>query len=185
MPVTRHVAPRALGGSAYETYTKTESTSADEFGRPNVNPPTIVIQDNLTLYSFTLNTDRATIKFPIPSDLYSGGIDLAVLWTNDGGTDDNDKTVKWQIDYQVGKEGDDVDGSHANSPKQVQDTYESSEGWVEHHASYVTIGAADIADMECIFIKISAITPTGTQLTSEPHLIGICKRYTARRVVLS
>lgn len=169
-----------LGG----TVVKTVSMSADEFGRPNTNPPEIVDQDNLTLYSFTLNTDKLTLKFPAPYDYDSGDIEFQVIWTNDGGTDDNGKNVKWQIDYQVGSEGDVISGSHANSPKTVEDTYESASGFVEHHTAFVAIAAADFAGEQCIFIKLSAITPPATALSCEPHLIGLCRRYTAKRIVV-
>lgn len=155
------------------------SIPADVFGKPNTNPPAVVDQSNVTLYSFTVNTDSATYKFPIPSDYYRGDISFQVIWTNDGGTDDNGKTVKWQISYQTGTEGDTISGNHANSPKSIQDTYTSASGWIEHHADKMTIAAADFAGKTCIYISLSAITPTGTALTSEPHLMGICYIYTA------
>lgn len=166
-----------LGG----TFTKTESTPADAFGRPNTNPPGIVDQDNLTLYAFTVGTDRMTFKFPVPSDYDSGGLSFRIIWTNDGGVDDQNKNVKWQIDYQVGTEGDAINGSHANSPKTVQDTYTSASGWIEHRTGLMTIAATDFAADDCVYMKISAIAPTGTALSCDPHLIGICKVYTAKR----
>ena len=77
------------------TYHGINSIPADQFGRPNTNPPSIVDEDNVTLYKFTLNTDRATYKFIIP-DIYAGGdVTIDIMWTNDGGADDNTKNVKW------------------------------------------------------------------------------------------
>ncbi len=163
------------------TYTKEVHISADAFGRPNTNPPTVVDQDNLTLYSFTVNTDRLTFKLFIPTDYDSGPINVHVEWTNDGGTDDNDKNVKWQLDYQVGSVGDVISGSHANSPKTVEDTYESASGWVLHETADMTIAAADFAGKEVLFIKFSAITAPATELTCEPHIICACLSYTAKR----
>jgi len=167
-----------------DTFTKTVYTRAEEFGRPNANPPSIVDQDNLTLYSFTLNTDKLTIKIRIPEEYHDGAILFFVVWTNDGGTDDNGRTVKWQFDYQVGEEGDVISGSHTHSPKSVEDTYTSNSGWVEHHTDTVSIDGADFSGKLCLFIKLSAVTPSGTALTSESHLIGICMSYTAKRYIM-
>uniref|UniRef100_A0A6M3M990 Uncharacterized protein n=1 Tax=viral metagenome TaxID=1070528 RepID=A0A6M3M990_9ZZZZ len=162
------------------TFSKTVSVPAEEFGRPNTNPPDIVDQDNLTLYKFTLDTDLITYKLPVPSDWAGGDIKFWVVWTNDGGVDDNGKAAKWQLDYQIGDEGDAVSGSHANSPKSVEDTYDSDSGWVEHHTGYMAIAADDFSGKLCIYAKLSAVTPVGAALTCEPHLIGMC--YTNRAV---
>lgn len=161
------------------TYEKTISLGADEFGRPNLNPPTVVDQDNLTLYAFTVDTDKMTLKLPIPSDYYGGDIKFFLIWTNDGGVDDQNTFAKWQLDYQVGAEGDVISGSHANSPKSIEDEYLSASGFVEYHTGYMTIAAADFAGKICLFLKISAVTPTGAALTCEPHLLGLCYTYTA------
>ena len=166
------------------TYTKTISIPAEEFGRPFTNPPTVVDQGNLTLYAFTLNTDHMTFKFPVPSDYDSGGLSFFVIWTNDGGIDDNGRNVKWQISYQVASEGDSVDGNHANSPKSVEDAYASALGWIEHHTGLRTIAHGDFIGKFCVFLDLSALTPTPPALTCEPHLIGVCFTYTARRQVL-
>ena len=110
------------------TFSKKVSLPAEEFGKPNTNPPGIVDQDNLTLYNFTLDTDRVTYKFPVPNDYAGGDIYFSILWTNDGGVDDNGLAAKWQLDYQVGDEGDVISGSHASSPKSTEDTYDSDLG---------------------------------------------------------
>lgn len=161
------------------TYEKTVSLAADTFGRPNTNPPTVVDQDNLTLYAFTLNTDKMTLKFPVPYDYYGGDIGFFVIWTNDGDTDDQNTFAKWQLDYQVGAEGDVISGSQANSPKSVEDEYLSALGWVQYHTGYMTIAAADFAGKSCIFLKVSAVTPVGAALTCDPHLLGMCYTHTA------
>lgn len=161
------------------TYVKTISIPADEFGKPKTDPPEIVDQGNTTLYSFTLNTDRMTYKFPVPSDYAGGDMKFFSVWTNDGGGDDNGKNVKWQLDYQVATEGDVIDGSHANSPKTVEDTYTSDLGWVEHHSGVMTIESSDFDGKVCIFLKVSAVTPAGAALTCEPHFVGMCYVYNA------
>jgi len=171
--------PRQTIGSAGATYTKTISLPADELGKPVANNPVVVDHDNVTLYSFTVNTDILTYKLPIPSDYASGGLKLNVVWTNDGGSDDNDKNVKAQFDYQTATEGDAISGSHANSPKTVEDTYESASGWIEFHSDYVTIAEADFTDKFCIYVKISFVTPTPTALSCKPHLMGLCLQYMA------
>jgi len=161
------------------TYQKTISIPADQWGKPPTNPPTAVLQDNVILYAFTLNNDSLEYKFPIPDDYYGGDIDFSIIWTNDGGVDDNGKNAKWQFDYQTATEGDPVNGSHANSPKTVEDTYTSDTGWIEHHTGNMTIAADDFAGKLCILLKLSAVTPAGTALTCEPHLMGICFTYMA------
>ncbi|GAH49399.1 unnamed protein product, partial [marine sediment metagenome] len=155
-------------------FSKTVSIPAEEFGLPFTDPPDIVDQDNLSLYSFVVNTDKLTHKFPIPSDYAGGDITFWLVWTNDGGEDDNGKAVKWRLDYQVGDEGDVISGSHDNSPKSVEDTYDSDAGWVEHHTGKMTIAEADFSGKLCLFLKLSAVTPDGAALTCEPHLIGLC-----------
>jgi len=145
------------------TYIKSESIPADEFGRPNLSPPDVVDQDNVTLYAFTVNTDSMTFKFPTPADLARGSnLDFIVLWTNDNGVDDNGKNVKWQLSYQTGSEGDPVSGSHANSPKTVEDAYTSDAGSIECRAAPMTIANADFAGETCIYIKLMAITAPAT-----------------------
>jgi len=174
---------------AAETYQTTEegeillSIEAEALGKPAANNPTVVDQDNLTLYRFTVNTDYMTYKFPIPWELVTGeNIQINFVWTNDGGVDDNGKEVKARIDYQTTAEGDVVSGNHANSPKTQNDTYTSASGWIEHHTDFMTIANTDFAGKECIYMKISFITPDGVALTCEPHLIGICLKYVAHKV---
>ena len=172
-------ASRTLVALTDTTRVKTISLAADAFGRPNTDPPGIVDQDNLTLYAFTLNTDSMTLKLPVPWDYVSGDLVFNVFWTNDGGVDDNGKFAKWQLDYQVGSAGSVISGSHANSPKVAEDAYSSASGFVEEHTGNMTIAAADFAGENCLYLKLSAITPAGTALTCEPHLIGMCYTYTA------
>ncbi len=149
----------------------TKSIIAEKFAMPSSNSPAVIDQGNVTLYGFTLNTDNMTYKFLIPSDCYSGDIDFNIVWTNDGGTGDNGKEVKWQLDYQVFAEGDVIDGSHNNSPKSIEDAYTSDSGWVGHQSGAMTIAEADFAGKTGILLKLSAITPSGTPLTGEPSFL--------------
>ena len=166
-----------INGSA--TYTNLIRLAPGNLGLPNTNPPTVSEQDNLSFLNFTVNTDRVMFAFPPPSDYAGGDLTIIAVWTNDGGVDDENKNVKVQIDYQVGSAGDVISGSHANSPKTIQDTYTSASGWVKHWTGNITIAAADFADEECVFLKLSFITPTGTALSCEPRLIEVCLSYTA------
>lgn len=171
--------PHVAKGNMGAVYTKTDSIPLDQFGRPAANNPTVVDQGNVTLYSFTVNTDFMTYKFPVPSDYASGGLRFRGIWTNDGGIDDLNKNVRMQLDYQTATEGDSIDGSHANSPKNVNDAYTSALGWIEHHTGFVTIAGADFANKQCMYIKVSFVTAPATVLSCEPHLIGICFQYEA------
>jgi len=171
--------PRQVIGSMGATYTKTVSIPADALGKPAANNPTVVDINNVTLYKFTVNTDFLTYKLPVPSDYASGGLKFNVVWTNDGGNDDNGKNVRAQFDYQMATEGEVINGSHANSPKNVNDTYVSATGWVEHRSDYVTIADTDFDADSCVYVKTSFVTAPITALTDEPHLIGVCLQYTA------
>jgi hypothetical protein len=171
--------PRQVVGSSSPEFTKTIQISADELGRGAANNPTVVDRDNITLYSFTVNTDFMTYKLPIPSDYASGGLKFNVVWTNDGGVDDQNKNVRAQFDYQVASEGDAVSGSHGNSPKNVNDAYTSGAGWIMHYSDYVTVAESDFTGETCIFLKVSFVTAPPTALTCEPHLVGVCLQYSA------
>lgn len=164
-------------------FSKTVQIAADTFGRPNLNPPNVVDQDTLTLYSFTVDTDRMTYKFPIPYDYSRGNFDFYIIWTNDGGVDDLNKNVQWRLEYQVGDEGDVISGFHANSPKAIVDAYTSALGWVECHTGVMTIAAADFAGKQCVFLRLMAITAPAVILTCEPHLLGMCYTYLAKHDV--
>jgi len=171
--------PHQVLGNMDATYTRTESLSGDEFGRGAANNPTVRDQDNVTLYEFTPDTDFMTYKFPVPSDYAGGGLKFKVVWTNDDGVDDNGTNVRARFDYQVSAEGDVISGSHANSPKNVNDAYTSASGSIECHSDYVTIADADFSTGDCIYIKLSFVTAPATILTCEPRLIGTCIQYTA------
>ena len=160
-----------------------EVIPVESLGRPNTRPPTVVDQANLRLLAFTVDTDSVSFKFPIPWNLVSGSdLELQVVWTNDGGVDDNEKNVKVQMDYQISSEGTIIDGSHENSPQTIEDTYIYSPGWTEHRTGFMTIPSADFAGGFCVFIKLSFVTAQTVVLTGEPHLIGVCLRYTAHKV---
>jgi len=171
--------PRQVAGETGATYTNTVSIAADELGKPAANNPNVIDQDNLTLYSFTVNTDFMTYKLPVPSDYGSGGLKFNVVWTNDGNVNDLNKNVRAQFDYQVSSTGDVVSGSHANSPKNVNDSYTSAAGWIECYSDFVTIADGDFETDDCIYVKVSFVTAPDTVLTCEPHLIGVCLQYTA------
>ena len=171
--------PRRSYGGDDVYYSKTVSIPVESIGRPNTNPPTVVDVGNLRLLEFTLNTDTVSIKISRPNDWVIGGLNFYVVWTNDGGVDDNGKAVKVQMDYQTASEGDVITGSHANSPKTVEDTYPSATGAIEVHTDSMTIAQADFENEACIFCKFTFITPTGAALTCEPRMIGLCLQYNA------
>jgi len=162
------------------TRTEKQHLNAAALGKPNVNPPTIVIQDNIELLAFTVGTDRVFYDWDVPEDYDSGDLTIQAEWTNDGGVDDNGLDVKVQIDYQTYAAGDPLSGSHANSPKSIEDTYTSDSGWIFHVTGSMTIAAADFAGKHGITMKISFVAPAGGALTAEPHLKGIQVLYTKK-----
>ncbi len=161
------------------TYAKEVEIPASELGLPGANAPTLVDQDNVTLLRFTVATDTLTYQLEPPEDYAGGDMNIVVMWTNDGDTDNNGEKVKWQIDYQVSDAGDPVSGSHG-SPKTVEDAYTSDSGWIEQRTAPMVIAAADFSGKHHILLKISAIAPSGDALTCEPHLICLCYTYTAK-----
>lgn len=171
--------PRRSYGGDDVYYLKNISLPIESLGRPNTNPPTVVDVGNLRLLEFTLNTDSVSAKISRPNDWVTGNLGVYVVWTNDGGVDDNGKAVKIQLDYQTASEGDVISGSHTNSPKTTEDTYPSATGNIEVHTDAMTIAQADFENKECIFMKFTFITPVGTALTCEPRMIGLCLQYYA------
>jgi len=148
-----------------------------ELGKPPINPPTIVIQDNVKYLAFTVGTDRVFYIWEVPLNFAGGDLDVQVHWTNDGGVDDLNKDVKVQLDYQVVSDGDPGSGSHANSPKAIEDTYLSAAGWIRHTTGVITIAEADFFSKHEIELKISFVAPAGVILTCEPHLSAMMLRF--------
>jgi len=146
-------------------------------GKPDIQPPTIVIQDNIKYLAFTVGTDRIFYTWEVPLNFAGGDLDIWVHWTNDGGVDDEDKDVKVQIDYQVIDDGDVMTGSHGNSPKSIEDTYTSAAGWVRHTTGAMTIEEADFVSKHEIEMKISFVAPAGAALTCDPHLSALMLRF--------
>jgi len=174
-----YFSPRQVSGSAGATYTKTVPIAAEVFSKPAANSPAVVDKDNVTLYSFTVNTSISTYKLSVPSDYASGGLKISVVWTNDDDTDDLNNNIRAQLDYQVSSEGEVIDGNHDNSPKNVDDAYTSNLGSVDCRTDYMTIADADFNADDCIFLKLSFVDASVTVLSCNPHLIGVCLQYTA------
>lgn len=174
-----YFSPRQSRGGNEVYYQKLVNMPVESLGRPNTNPPDVIDQANLRLLKFAVNTDSVSIKMVKPYDWVTGALELGVVWTNDGGVDDLNKNVRVQMDYQTGSEGDVIDGSHTNSPKNVNDAYVSNAGWVECHTDFMTMAQADFENEQCIYCKFSFVTAPDTILSCEPHMIGICVRYNA------
>lgn len=167
--------------SSSHSFTYVEHLPAAALGRPNVNPPDIVIQDNVELLAFTVDTDRIFYGWEVPEWYDGGDLNLNVHWTNDGGVDDQNLDVKVQVDYQTfNDQGDSIAGNHANSPKSIEDTYTSASGWIIHTTGMMTIAAADFAAKHIVAMKISFVTPAGGALTGDPHLLAFMIEYAAK-----
>lgn len=156
-----------------------EHVQAGKFGRPNTNPPDVVTVDNSLLLEFDVNTDITHYKWEI-SDHYVPGTDLTLMfhWTNDGGVDDNTKNIKIQIAYKPVTDGDVISGSHANSPRHIDDAYTSDLGSVFHTTGSITIPAADFAGKHQIEMKFMFVTADVTALTGKPRLDAMMLTYT-------
>ncbi len=162
-----------------ETRSHTEHVQAGKFGRPNTNPPDIVTVDNSLLLEFDVNTDRVFYKWEVSEHYVSGTpLDLFFHWTNDGGTDDNTKNVKIQVDYLPVSDGEVLSGSHANSPRHIDDAYTSASGSVFHTTDAITIPAADFAGKHQIEMKIMFVAADATALTGKPRLNAMMITYT-------
>lgn len=171
-------ASRTLVALTDATRSLTKHLPASTLGRPNVNPPDIVLQDNTEMLAFTVGTDQIFYSWEVPEEYAGGDLLLSVHWTNDGGVDDNGLDVKVQVDYQTYNDGDAISGDHANSPKSIEDTYTSASGWIMHTTGNMTIAAADFAGEHIVAMKISFVAPAGGALTAEPHLLGFMITYT-------
>ena len=159
------------------TRTEIKHLPASALGRPNLNPPDIVTQDNTEMLAFTVGTDQIFFSWEVPDEYAGGDLLLSAHWTNDGGVDDNGLDVKVQVDYQTYNDGDAISGNHANSPRDIEDTYTSASGWIMHTTGNITIPAADFAGEHIVAMKISFVAPAGGALTAEPHLLGFMLMY--------
>ena len=148
-----------------------------ELGKVPVNPPAIVVNDNVKYLAFTVGVDRTFYTWKIPDNFAGGDLDIQAHWTNDGDVDDLNKDVKVQVDYLAVDDGDSMAGSHANSPKTIEDTYTSALGWIRHTTGFMTIAEADFFTKHEIEIKISFVAPGGVALTCEPHLSALMLRF--------
>ena len=161
------------------TRSHTEHVQAGKFGRPNVNPPAVVTVDNALLLEFDVDTDIVHYKWEL-SEHYVPGTDLLIAfhWTNDTGVDDNGKNVKIQVDYLPVSDGDVLSGSHANSPRHIDDAYTSDLGSVFHTTGAITIPAADFAGKHQIEMKFMFVTADAVALTGKPRLDAMMITYT-------
>ncbi len=162
-----------------ETRSHTEHVPVGTFGRPNTNPPDVVTVDNTLLLEFDVNTDKTHHNWEV-SEHYVPGSDLHIKfhWTNDGGTDDNDKKIKIQLSYLPVSDGDVMSGSHANSPRHIDDTYTSDLGSVFHTTGDIVIPAADFAGKHEIQTMFEFVTADATALTGKPRLDAMMLTYT-------
>jgi len=113
----------------------------------------------------------------VPDNFAGGDLEVAVHWTNDGGVDDLNRDINFQLDYQTVRDGLPISGSHVNSPLNVEDTYTLNTGWEHHTTDYVTIAEADFDGRHMIYMRISFIAPGGLALTCEPHLCSVMLRF--------
>lgn len=152
---------------------------AGTFGRPNTNPPDVVTVDNTLLLEFDVNTDIVHYKWEVATH-YVPGTDLVIQfhWTNDTGVDDNGKNVKIQVEYLAVEDGDVLSGSHANSPRHIDDAYTSDLGSVFHTTGVITIPAADFAGKHELQMKVMFVTADATALTGKPRLDAMMLTYT-------
>ncbi len=147
--------------------------AATNLGRPNLNPPDVVIEDNVQLFAFTLNTDIVFGFWDVTQNYAGGDLIIKVEWTNDGSINEVGDAVKVQIDYQVLTVGQVLSGSHANSPKTTEDTYPNNLGWVFNITESMTIAAADFVGAHGVYFKLSFVTPGGGAISGDPHLVGL------------
>lgn len=69
-------ADRNLVALTDATRTEKRHLNAAALGRPNVNPPTIVIQDNVELLAFVVGTERVFYDWDVPEDYDSGDLTI-------------------------------------------------------------------------------------------------------------
>ncbi len=174
-------ADRNLVALTDTTIVKHVHLDVGRFKIPAAGAPTVVVQDNVAMLSFNQNdTESAYLRWVIPDDYVSGDLAIIIVWTNDGGVDDNGKNVRWQLNYQVVTgPGDSIEGSHANSPKTINDTYTSATGHLVHMTDPTVLAAADFAGAHGIAFRLTAIAAAPTELTGEALFLGAAVNYTA------
>lgn len=172
--------PRLGRGLSGPTYTKHIHVGIGVVKVPAAGAPDVVVQDNTVMLKFNQNgTEDAYLSWEVPTDYAEGDLSVYLHWTNDGGVGDNGNNVRWQLNYQSMEDDLVVSGSHANSPKTINDTYTSAAGWIMHTTPMTTIAAADFSTRHQIMFRLTAIAAAATQLTGESHLLAIMMEYTA------
>ncbi|GAH38886.1 unnamed protein product, partial [marine sediment metagenome] len=139
--------PWTWRGLASPAFTKHVHLDVAAFKIPAAGAPAVVVQDNIAMLSFNQNdSESAYLRWVIPDEYAGGDLTMIVIWTNDGGVDDNTKNVRWQVNYRdISGAGASIVGSNANSPKTIDDTYTSATGYLIHFADPAAIAAADFA----------------------------------------
>lgn len=150
---------------------------AGVYGTPSTNPPATEVIGGTQGAKFTVGTDVARYKCPIPANYAGGTMSLQLYWTKSTAGDDSGKTVKWQVKETGLYAGKNIIA--VDSTLSVQDTYDyaaSGDRWV-HQSDSITIPAS-VAGRAHAF-EVMAVTPTGTAL-SEPVLMYGCLGYSAK-----
>lgn len=166
------------------TITRRQLIPASNFGKNPDNPPAIGIYGICQALKFTVDTDKAYYKLPIPDDYAGGDLSIRVAWTRSTtGSDESGKTVKWQLKY-LAINGIDENCNSGESTLSIQDTYDSASttDQIVYRTDAMIIPSTDFSTDELIIIELMAITPTGTAL-SKPACIGLAVFYTAYQVI--
>lgn len=140
--------------------------------------PAVIVSNALMLLEFTPDTDAAFRQFKIPSS-YIGDAAFHIHWTKTGNGDESGKVVRWKVSYVAfeGHQGGGL-GNAAPTVVEVEDTYED-DGTTDWYI-YATpdIPMEGIEPGYYVSMKIEAITPVGTPMTSEPGLFSLDQTFT-------
>lgn len=139
---------------------------------PTLGPEPVALGSNLIVLSFTLQNDKAYRIFKIPSD-YIGDASFHAHWTKTDDVDEQGHSVRWKVEYTVFN-GIDEDGAGSPTIIYLDDTYEDARD-DSTRIVYTTpyADAPGFVAKQYVSAAISAVTPVGIPLTSEPALFSL------------
>lgn len=125
----------------------------------------------------TLNTDASFRVFKIPTDFVSDA-SFHVHWTKNGDADESGKVVKWKIEYTIwkGNTGELTSNTYSNVVE-FEDTYEDSGTTTRIVYRTPNLAASGFVPSYYCSTKISAVTPDGTAMASEPVILSLDLMY--------
>lgn len=156
-------------GSAVRSY-HAPAVSPSTYRSPGLKDPTLIDLTPLILLQFTPNVDAAFRSFKIPG-YYSQNAEMHLHWTKSSDANESGKAVRWRIEYfTFSGNGDDL--ITTPSSVEIEDIYDDAgtTSRIVHRTPNVALTGFQARWYAAI--AVSAVTPVGTAMASEPALFS-------------